>query len=187
MAENLEKLNNPEEKTEEALKQEKSEELVEISKTEYELLLNAKTEAEKKLLYVAADFDNCKKRIYKDFDERSKFANEKILLDLLPVIDNLILALEHSKNTEKTNMDKFYSGITMIIDQFNSVLSKHGVEKVTALGEKFDPNYHEALDQRESDHHKAGEVIEEYQRGYTLNGKLFRCSKVCVCEDKNKK
>lgn len=191
MAENLDNFKTKDELSTEGSNEKKLEETVELSKVAYETLMNAKAEAEKKLLYAAADFDNCKKRIYKDFDERTKFANEKILSDLIPVVDNLILAMEHSKNVEtgdkKSSIDKFYSGIDMIVDQFNSVLKKHGVERVKALGEKFDPNFHEALDQKESEHHKGGEVIEEYQRGYTLNGKLFRCSKVCVCKDKEKK
>ncbi len=166
------------------------EDFIKISKIEYEKLLNIKEENDKKLLYATADFDNCKKRLSKETEDRIRYANERIILEIMPVIDNLILAMDHAKShSDKKggSIEKFFEGVEMIIDGFYNTLSKYGVEKIKSVGEKFDPNFHEAMDQRVSENSESGNIIEEYQVGYKLNGKVIRCSKVCVCKTEEQK
>jgi molecular chaperone GrpE len=81
---------------------------------------------------------------------------------------------------------KFLKGIDLVLKQLTDSLKKFGVEEVCSVGEKFDPNYHEAMDHRESEDHDNGVVIDEYQKGYTLNGRLIRPSKVGVSIKKKK-
>jgi len=160
---------------------------VSITKEEYEVLKNAKADADKKLLYAYADFENFKKRKNKDLEESIKFANEKLIKDVLPVIDNLHLAMEHAKATAKDGgeqINKFLEGVDMISSQLSDVLSKFGVECISVNGKSFDPNYHEALDQQESEEHENGQIVKEYQKGYLFNGRVLRCSKVSVAKKK---
>lgn len=191
-AQNKEKLAQTNEEQNNEVQEEliNEENLIKISKDEYEKLLLVKEESEKKLLYAMADFDNCKKRLSKETEDKIRYANERIILEIIPVIDNLILAMEHAKthnSAQDGSIDKFFEGVDMIIDQFYNTLSKYGVEKINSVGEKFDPQLHEAMDQKTSDQYKTGDVTQEYQQGYKLNGKTIRCSKVCVCKNEDEK
>lgn len=169
------------------LKQDSSKEVekIEINKEEYLELLKNK-DAKKDLLYAYAEFENFKKRQSNFLKQQVDFANENIIKDILPVIDHLRLAKEHAEASD-SNFSKFLEGIDLIIKQFTEVLSKYGVKEVAAVGEKFDPNYHEACESRESEDVKSGCVIEEYQKGYTYNGRTIRPSRVCVCINKEDK
>jgi molecular chaperone GrpE len=158
-----------------------------IEKEEYEKLLSAKEEANKKLLYSMAEFDNCKKRLNKETEDRIRFANESLILDILPVLDNFNLALDHlrvsNEKEDEKHFQKLLSGVEMIKDQLCSVLDKYGVQKIPAINEDFNPNFHEAINQASSLEHESGKIIKEYQTGYTLKDRLIRCSKVCVCKN----
>jgi molecular chaperone GrpE len=183
------------EKTPEVMEQEdkapeakENEENVTIPKSEYDELLKAK-KAQQDLLYVYAEFDNFKKRHAKDVQQQVTFANEKIIKDVLPIIDNLCRAKDHASDCEGTTeqqFSKFLEGLDMILKQLMGVLKKFGVEEVNSLGEKFDPNFHEAMEQTESDKHEDGTVVNEYQKGYMLHGRLIRPSKVSIALKKKK-
>jgi molecular chaperone GrpE len=164
------------------------EEMITISKKEYEDLQKAK-ESQQKLLYAYAEFENYKKRAAKDLEQQICYANERLVKEVLPIIDNLSRAKEHADNCENINPEqfqKFLEGIDLVLKQLSTSLKKFGVEEVCSLGEKFDPNYHEAMDHRESKDHDNGVVIDEYQKGYTMNGRLIRPSKVGVSIKKKK-
>jgi len=164
------------------------ENIISISKEEYDILSNIKTETEKKLLYSMAEFDNCKKRLAKEAEDRIKFANERLILEILPILDNFSLAVDHIKkvSTEENNNESLIKGIDMIFNQLLGVLNKFGIKKIPTVGENFDPQFHEALDQNKDDSYENGKVIREYQTGYTLNDRVLRCSKVCVCKNEEK-
>ncbi len=167
---------------------EQEEEMVKISKKEYEELQKYK-EAQQKLLYAYADFENYKKRAAKDLQQQICYANERLIKEVLPIIDNLSRAKDHAGQCESIDAEqfkKFLEGIDLVLKQLMDALKKFGVEEVCSMGEKFDPNYHEAMDHRESDDHDNGVVIDEYQKGYTLNGRLIRPSKVGVSIKKKK-
>ncbi|MCA9396715.1 MAG: nucleotide exchange factor GrpE [Candidatus Omnitrophica bacterium] len=135
-------------------------------------------EADEKVLRVAADFDNDKKRIQKRAEEMLKYANEKIVTDLLPLIDDFDRALESLNQGH--DLKTIQQGLNMVQTSFHKILSENGVEQIDALNKPFDPNLHEAVGQVISDAEEEDTVVEEMQRGYTLNGRLARPSRVKV-------
>lgn len=167
---------------------EQEKDTVTITKEEYEKLLKAK-EAQEKLLYTYAEFDNFKKRSARDLQQQMAYANESLIKEVLPIIDNLCRAKDHAcENGEKSDekFAKFLEGIDLILKQLMSVLGKFGVEELETKGEKFDPNFHEAMEQVESDDHEHGDIVNEYQKGYKLKDRVIRPSKVSVAMKKKK-
>ena len=118
-----------------------------------------------------ADFLNYKKDEMERIGQLVKYANEEIILKLLPVLDNLCLATNHIKD----------DGILQIKKQFEDFLAKEGIEAIKTIGEKFDPNTMEAIEEIPMiNDQRLNTVIEETQRGYTLHGKLIRPAKVKI-------
>jgi len=136
-----------------------------------------------KYLRAVAELDNYKKRASKEKADIIKYGKEEIIKDILPFMDSLDRALEHSTG----NIETFKEGIALIQEQLLSCLKKHGVERIESTGKDFDPNYHEALMMMDSDQHEDNKVISEMERGYLLHGRLLRPSKVCVCKKAGKK
>jgi molecular chaperone GrpE len=135
-----------------------------------------------KYLRAIADLDNYKKRAIKDKADAIKYGNEDIIKDILPFMDSLDRALEHDTGDIQT----FKEGIALIQEQLLCCLKKHGVERIDAAGSTFDPNFHEALMQMESNQHEDNKVVSEMEKGYLLNGRLLRPSRVCVCKKTKK-
>ena len=127
-------------------------------------------------LRLRAEFDNYRKRISRDNDRFRKRAAEGILSDLLPVLDNLERALQFKDDVSSSLAD----GMQMVYDQMVELVARHGVKSIAAIGEKFDPQYHEAIAQVPSDEIPKDDVAEEFQRGYTLHDQVLRPSKVTV-------
>jgi molecular chaperone GrpE len=141
-------------------------------------------ELEDRLLRLAAEFDNYKKRTAKEFGNLIKSANENLVIDLLETVDNFCRAVESDE--AKTNYQSFCKGIEMIYAQLWEVLSNAGLEEIKSVGQKFDPNFHEAVGQMESDEFEEGAVGQELSKGYTLKGKIIRPAKVLVVKGKEK-
>ena len=137
-----------------------------------------------KFLRVAAEFDNYKKRVARQRTDFIKFGNEVLVKDILPIVDSLDRALEHSGNLE--DFEAFISGFKLIQEQLIGCLEKHGVEMVQSIGEDFDPNIHEAVLQVESEELGGNKVVEEFEKGYLLNGRLLRPAKVSVSKSVKK-
>lgn len=137
-----------------------------------------------KYVRAVAELDNYKKRAVKEKNEILKYGKEEIVKDILPFLDSLDRALEHAEASN--DIQAFKEGLKLIQDQLFSCLKKHGVEAIECAGQDFDPNFHEAMMQMESADHEQNQVINEFQRGYLLNGRLLRPSKVCVCKKINK-
>ncbi|MBI2654297.1 nucleotide exchange factor GrpE [Candidatus Woesearchaeota archaeon] len=121
-----------------------------------------------------AEFENYKKRVDKEKTEFVKFAHADVIAQLLPVLDSFEIAL---KNT--TEKEKFIEGIKIIYAQLYSVLEAEGLKPIKATGEKFDPYKHEVLMKEESDKPEET-ILEEFQKGYMLNDKVLRHSKVKI-------
>jgi len=124
-----------------------------------------------------AEFDNFRRRTQKEKEEIAKYAAERIITSLLPVIDNFERAIDSiDKNKD---FDSFSQGVSLIFRQLYKVLEDEGLKAIEAVGQQFDPNLHEALMKEESD---LGEniVLEEFQKGYYLKDKVIRFSKVKV-------
>jgi molecular chaperone GrpE len=129
-----------------------------------------------RLLRTAAEFDNFKKRASKEKDDASKFGNERILKDFLPVMDNLERALDHA---EQHDPKQVIEGVKLVQKLFESTLARHGVTGFSAVGKPFDPALHEALMQQESDG-PSNTVVSEMARGYKLHDRLVRPAAVVV-------
>ncbi len=125
-----------------------------------------------------AEFENFKKRLEREKQEFCKFANESVIKDLLPTLDNLDRAMEHVG--EENGNDALRDGLELTRTGLMNVLKKNGLEPIVAVGEKFDPNFHEAVMQQESAEHDENVVLEEIQKGYLLHGRLVRPSIVVI-------
>jgi len=136
-----------------------------------------------KYLRAVADLDNYKKRVIREKADIIKYGKKDVIKDILPFVDSLDRALAHADNSD---VQAFKEGIKLIQEQLLSCLKKHGVEKIDSVGLDFDPNFHEAMMQVESEEHAENKVVNEVQKGYLLNGRLLRPSKVCVCKKINK-
>ncbi len=135
-------------------------------------------ETEDRYLRLHADFDNYRKRIQKEKDEITYATSERLLRELLEVKDHLELALSHSEGA--VDVKNLREGVDLTLKQLNAFLKKFGVEEVKALGENFNPAFHEAIQQEESVEYKEGAVARVYQKGYLLNGRLLRAARVSV-------
>jgi len=131
-----------------------------------------------KMLYFQAEFENFKKLKAKEKQEVLKFGNETLLQELIPVLDNMEMALEHASHAD--DVKAIAEGAKLTFNQFLKVLEKSGVERLEAVGKKFDPNLHEALYQEERDDMEPDTVVSEVQKGYLLNGRVVRPSRVSV-------
>jgi len=167
-----------EEHKEEPKKRKKKDEIIEELQKTLEEKENTLKTFQNKLLYLQADFENFKKQKNKEKQELLKFGNEVLIKELLPVLDNLERALEHASTTE--NVTSIVEGIKIIHAEFLKILEKYGVTRVEAVGKKFDPNVHEAVFQEVRDDVEPGTVVSEFQKGYLLNGRLIRPSRVIV-------
>ena len=128
-----------------------------------------------KYLRLMADFQNYKKRVEKEKKDLYSYANEKLVTELLAVLDNFERALAHEDSG-----DGFKEGMEMIFKQLMDVLEKSGLAEIAALGEDFDPNFHNAVMTEETEEYESGKVSGVLQKGYSLNGKVIRPSMVKV-------
>jgi molecular chaperone GrpE len=130
-------------------------------------------------LRLAAEFDNYKKRRSREFDALVQSANENLIRELLPVLDSVARALDHRADGEEDS-EGFKQGVTMIMEQFPKALQRRGLSEIEAVGQPFDPNFHEALMQMSSDEHAEGLVMAVVERGYRLGDKVIRPARVVV-------
>lgn len=128
-----------------------------------------------------ADLENARKRHQRDKEEALRFANDRLLKEMIPVLDNLERALAHASHEGNDNQG-LLEGVNMTINQFRKALEDFGVKPVTALGEVFDPNLHQAMGQIESTEQAPNTVVTEFQKGYLLHDRLLRPSLVMVAK-----
>lgn len=129
-----------------------------------------------------AEIENIKKRNKKEKEEWVKYANETLIKEILPVIDNLEMALSHSNN--ENSIQALREGVELTLKGLRDTLEKSGLEEIKAEGEPFDPNYHHAVSEQEDENVEAGIILQELQRGYTLNKRLIRPAMVVVSKGK---
>lgn len=132
-----------------------------------------------RLLRVSAEFENYKKRSAKEISDFRKYANESLIKDLLPVVDNLERAIASARD-EKEIGESFLEGIEMTRKELLRVFEKFGVKAIEAVGEEFDPRFHQAVMQEESEDHPENIVTSELSRGYTIQERLLRPTMVVV-------
>ena len=134
------------------------------------------------LLRLKADFENTKKRLERDKQEAIKFANERLLVEILPIVDNLDRAM--ASLSEGHDPEKVKEGLKIAQEELHQVLEQHGVEMVKSVGAEFDPKFHEAVAVVQTSDSKDGTIVDEIQKGYLLNGRLIRPSRVRIAQNK---
>lgn len=149
-----------------------------------------KSELESKQTYdrylrVCADFENYKKRTFREMSEFTKYANESIISDMLNVVDNLERALTSSSENDELN-SCFIEGVNMTLKEILKVFGNYGVKPIESLCKTFDPNFHQAVMRQESEEHPENTVIAELQKGYMIHDRLLRPAMVIVSSAKGK-
>ena len=163
---------------EEPAKEEEAKELSPLEQLEEQIRLKDEEILKQKdtFLREKAELDNFKKRLTKEKEDFAQFANERLLKELLQIEDNL----ERAMAAPNATLESLKEGVEMIQKQFKDFLKNQKVEVIEALGKPFDPNLHEVLNQQESEEHEENTVIEEYSKGFTLNGRILRSAKVVI-------
>jgi molecular chaperone GrpE len=169
-AEDLQQADDKEQKAQECKLEELHEKIESLQKEKDELFA--------KLQRVSADYANFQKRIPKQISDTIGYEKERIIKALLPVLDNFERTLQNAHSAE--NVDLLVKGIQIIYDQFLDILKSHNVERIEALGERFDPVFHQAMRQQTDPDKEQAIVLEEFQKGYKLNGRVIRPSTVIV-------
>jgi len=131
-----------------------------------------------KLQRVSAEYANLQKRTAKQIADTIAYEKEKIIKTLLPVLDNFEHTLQNAHSAE--NVDVMLKGIKIIYDQMLDILKSHNVEQIKALGEKFDPALHEAMMKKPNPEQEENIVLEEFQKGYKLDGRVIRPTKAII-------
>lgn len=137
-----------------------------------------------KYYYQAAEMENFRKRAERERENQLKYGSEKILRDLLDVVDNFERTVDMLKFDEDQKVKNIVIGLDMVKKIFLDSLGKHGLTQLESLGKDFDPNFHEAMAQEYQEAKRPNEVLKEFQKGYVLNGRLLRAAKVVVASDK---
>lgn len=157
---------------------------------ELEDRLAAKTkEAEEnydRLLRMSAEFENYKKRTARETAEFKKYANQSLIRELLPVVDNLELAIKSAAGSPDATETSLLDGVELTRREILKVFENHKVEPIESLGKPFDPNFHEAVMREESAEHPENTVVNELQKGYVMHQRLIRPAMVVVAMPKNR-
>lgn len=153
------------------------EQSLEVLNEKIESLENEKAELSAKLQRVLADYDNFQKRVPKQIEERVAYKVEAVIKAFLPGIDNFEHALKAEQNHD---VESILKGIKIVYDHLVDILKGEGIEQIKSLDEQFDPSLHRAMMQRAEQDKENGIVLEEYQKGYKLNGKVIRPAMVIV-------
>ncbi|WP_281068875.1 nucleotide exchange factor GrpE [Paenibacillus eucommiae] len=153
-------------------------ESVVIEDSQLEELRKQAEENNQRYLRTQADFDNFRRRARQEKEEFAKYASLKLIEQLLPVVDNFDRALSSSKDTK--DYEAVVKGLDIIFRQLEQMLVQEGVTPIDAVGQPFNPEYHQAIMQVESEEYEEGIVVEEVQKGYMLKDKVVRAAMVKV-------
>ena len=149
---------------------------IEALKGQVEKLTGDLQEKKDRLLRLQADFDNFRRRSAKEREEISAVVTQNFCKDMLPLLDNF----ERAMAAETKDVEAFQKGVEMIFTQFQEVLKKNGLEQIEAVGQKFDPNFHQAVMRVEDPEKEVDTVAQELQKGYMVKGRVIRPSMVQV-------
>lgn len=136
--------------------------------------------ANKHVLSAQAELENFRKRMRRDMEEQLKFAALPLVADVLHVRDNLVRAIEAAKTSDSGSTGSLLDGVSLLVKQFDDTLGKHGITAIAAMGETFDPNFHQAISQMPSADCPAGSIAFEAATGFQMHGRVIRPSQVIV-------
>ncbi len=137
-------------------------------------------DAKDKYVRLYAEFENYRKKAQRDREEVSRYSNEAIVYELLPVLDTLEMALKHAGEEREGTKQSLREGVENTLREFHRVLAKFGLKPIEALGRPFDPAYHHAMIQAERDDVEDKTVVEEFRKGYEFHDKVLRPTLVAV-------
>ena len=157
---------------------------IDSMKNELEAKKKEANENHDKWLRLCAEFDNFKKRMQREKADFIKYAGEKIVRDLLPIMDDLDRAIIAGKENHKD--DDFIKGIEMVVNQIINSFKTHGAKPFDSLGQFFDPNKHQAVSKISTEDHEDHAVMEELRKGWMFNDRLIRPAMVVVAENERK-
>ena len=158
---------------------------IESLKTELKVLreeLTAKDNYHDKFLRLQAEFDNFRKRISRERIDFIRFANEALILELVQILDDFERGIKSVE--QKKDFGLLHQGVDMISKQLHHLLEEKGLKKIKSVGEKFNPNEHEAIEVVDGGDKEDGTIVEELQPGYMLNDRIIRPAKVKVIKNK---
>ncbi len=138
-----------------------------------------------RLVRLNAEFDNYKKRAARDRTEAIKYANETLLETLIPTLDNFEMAMMAVDSATAETIDSLKQGITMVHKQLRDAIKEAGMEEIDASAQTFDPAWHEAVSQQETDEVPEGQVLQQIRKGYKLKDRLVRPANVVVAKAKS--
>lgn len=151
---------------------------VAASSDELEALKAQRDQALDQALRAQAELDNYRKRTAREAEQFARYQMLPLIRDLLPAIDNLQRTMQAAGQT--ANVDDLIKGVEMIVTQFDQAFASYSAKPIEAVGQPFDPNLHEAVQQLPSEEHAAGTVIQDLERGYVLHDRVIRPTKVIV-------
>lgn len=160
-------------------------EAVKLLEAKLETVTKESQENYDRLLRVSAEFENYKKRSVRELSDVQKYANQSLVRDLLPIIDNLELALKSATESNSNTDGCLLDGVELTRKEILKVFEKNNIEQIEAIGKPFDPNYHEAVMREESDEYAENTVINELQKGYLMHDRLIRPAMVVVAMPKS--
>ena len=153
---------------------------VELTNEEIEAMNKRVSEAEEKALRYQAELINYRKRKDEETEKKLKYANEDLILEILPVLDNFERAIKMDDDNLEDEVSQFLSGMKMIYASLTKAIEKYGVKEIDALGKVFDATYHQAVMTEEVKDKDKDIVLEVYQKGYILKDKVIRPAMVKV-------
>ncbi len=151
---------------------------VDCLKKELEAEREKAKEYRTRLVYFQADMENYRKRVNKDFEEITKYGSQRLILKLLPIVDELEYAIEAGKKNKRNN--GLIEGVEIVLIKFYEVLENEGISKIDAIGKPFEPSKHEATENIITEEFKEGTIIEETRKGYVFKERVIRPSLVKV-------
>jgi len=159
----------------------------EASETKVEVLSESEqtiSELKDQLLRALAENENTRKRGQKDKEDALKFGVSNIARDMVGVADNLRRAMENKSENAAELAEALFSGVDLILKDFEGILGRHGIQRIDALNQQFDPHWHQAVFEQETEEHAPGVVIQVVQDGYKIHDRLLRPAMVAVAKAK---
>ncbi len=179
---NEKKLQDPQEQQQSEIRED-AEEMITMKASEHQKLLKDLSESKDQYLRLFAEFDNARKRMDREKLEFIRYANQELIVEFLNILDDLERSVEAAR-AKHEDYTAFLKGVEMVMAHVYDLLRKNDVKPVEAKGKMFDPHYHEALMQEESDDVEEGIILEEFQKGYMLGDRVIRTNKVKVAKQK---
>jgi len=159
---------------------------IEVLRKENESLKKELEQEKEKVLRLAAELDNFRKRLTKETEEKLKYANQKVILDFLTIIDNLEMAIFHIDSAKPDALEALKEGVELTLKQFKDTLSKYGAKEIkTDIGDEFNPNLHDAMMLDSDENYENNTITMVMQKGYTLHDRVIRPAKVRVNKIEN--